>query len=177
MFMLRTSTLFYTSDNWYTGVMEHDEHHAHHGQADSLNKTAASATLHCLTGCSIGEVLGMILSTIFSLGAALSVAISIVLAFMFGYALSMRPLVPKLGLRRSAKVALGSDTASIATMELADNAFILVVPGAISAGLNTGLFWISLAVSLAVAFMVAFPVNRYLIKRGKGHALVHEYHH
>jgi hypothetical protein len=153
------------------------EHHEQHRHAGSLNKTAASATLHCLTGCSIGEVLGMILSTAFGWGNAPSVGVSIALAFVFGYALSMRPLVPKLGLRRSAKVALASDTASIATMEVADNAFILVVPGAISAGLDTGLFWISLAVSLVVAFVVAFPVNRLLIKRGKGHALVHEYHH
>jgi Domain of unknown function (DUF4396) len=143
-----------------------------------LSKTAASATLHCLTGCAIGEVAGMIITTVFSWASAPSVALSIILAFVFGYSLSMRPLLRHgLSLRRALKLALAADTASIATMELADNAFVLAVPGAISAGLSTMLFWVSLIVSLVVAFMVAFPVNRWLIARGKGHAVVHEYHH
>lgn len=145
--------------------------------SESLNKTAASATLHCLTGCAIGEIVGMIISTALSWGTVASVAISIVLAFVFGYSLSMRPLLKHgLGLRKAWKVALAADTASITVMELSDNAFILVVPGAISAGLNTWLFWISLLTSLIVAFACAFPLNRYLIVRGKGHAVMHEYH-
>ncbi|HMH30941.1 MAG TPA: DUF4396 domain-containing protein [Methylomirabilota bacterium] len=145
---------------------------------NNLNRTAASATLHCLTGCAIGEILGMIISTALSWGAAASIVISIVLAFVFGYGLSIRPLLAHgLKLPKALKLALASDTASIATMELADNAFILAVPGAIHAGLTTGLFWASLLLSLVVAFLVAFPLNRYLISKGKGHALLHEHHH
>ncbi|HEX7963901.1 MAG TPA: DUF4396 domain-containing protein [Candidatus Saccharimonadales bacterium] len=144
----------------------------------SLSKTAASATLHCLTGCAIGEVVGMVITTALSLSAAPSIAVSIVLAFVFGYSLSMLPLRRHgLGWRKVFALALAADTASIATMELSDNAFVLAVPGAINAGLNTWLFWWSLLVSLAVAFAVAFPVNRWLIARGKGHAVVHEFHH
>ncbi|MEO6513916.1 MAG: DUF4396 domain-containing protein [Candidatus Saccharimonadales bacterium] len=144
----------------------------------SLNKTAASATLHCLTGCAVGEVLGMIISTAAHWASAPSVIISIVLAFVFGYGFSIRPLVRHgLGLRKSLKLALAADTASIATMEIADNGFIILVPGALNAGLSTVLFWISLLVSLAVAYAVAFPVNRWLIARGKGHAVMHEHHH
>jgi hypothetical protein len=144
----------------------------------SLNKTAASATLHCLTGCAIGEVVGMVISTGFNWTTAPSVIISIVLAFVFGYSFSMRPILKHgLRLKQAMKIALAADTASITTMELADNAFVLAVPGAISAGLNTKLFWISLVISLAVAYAVAFPVNRYLIARGKGHAVAHEFHH
>ncbi len=144
----------------------------------SLNHTAASATLHCLTGCAIGEVVGMVISTGLSWSNGPSIAISIILAFVFGYSLSMRPLLKHgMGLKKSLKLALAADTASIATMELADNGFILLVPNAINAGLNTLLFWASLATSLVVAFIVAFPLNRFLIARGKGHAVMHEHHH
>ena len=144
----------------------------------SLSRTAASATLHCLTGCAIGEVLGMIISTAAGWASAPSIALSIVLAFVFGYGFSIRPLVQHgLGLKKSLKLALAADTASIATMEIADNGFIILVPGALNAGLNTALFWVSLLVSLVVAYFVAFPVNRYLIARGKGHAVMHEHHH
>jgi uncharacterized membrane protein len=143
----------------------------------SLNQTAFSATLHCLTGCAIGEVVGMIISTAFNWKSAASIAISIVLAFTFGYSLSMLPLLKHgLPLRRALGLALAADTISITVMELADNGFILAVPGAINAGLNTALFWISLAVSLVVAFAAAFPANRWLIARGKGHAVMHEHH-
>jgi hypothetical protein len=153
-------------------------HDTHSAATHNLNRTAASATLHCLTGCAIGEIVGMIISTALAWTAAPSIAISIILAFVFGYSLSMRPLLAHgIDLRRALKLALAADTASIATMELTDNAFILVVPGAIYAGLNTALFWISLVVSLVLAFVVAFPLNRYLISRGKGHAVVHAYHH
>jgi hypothetical protein len=144
----------------------------------SLNRISASATLHCLTGCAIGEIIGMIISTALAWSAAPSIAISVVLAFVFGYSFSMFPLLRHgLTLRRALKLALIADTISIATMELADNAFILAVPNAIYAGLDTALFWISLSLSLAVAFCAAFPVNRYLIARGKGHAVMHEHHH
>lgn len=120
----------------------------------------------------------MIITTAFRWSSAPSVVLSIMLAFVFGYSLSMRPLLRHgLDLRKALKLALAADTASIATMELADNAFVLAVPGAISAGLNTALFWVSLTTSLVVAFAVAFPVNRWLIARGKGHAVVHPYHH
>lgn len=144
----------------------------------SLNKTSLSATLHCLTGCSIGEVLGMTISAGANLKTAPSIIISIILAFSFGYALSMRSLLKhKLSFKKSMKLAFASDTASMTTMEIADNAFILIIPGAINAGLNTILFWWSLLFSLVIAFAVAFPVNRWLIARGKGHAVVHEFHH
>jgi len=144
----------------------------------SLTKTALSATLHCLTGCAIGEVLGMIVSAAFNWHALPSIVISIVLAFVFGYGLSMLPLLRHgLSVKKALGLALAADTISIATMEIADNGFILAVPGAIDATLASALFWISLVVSLGVAFVVAFPVNRFLIARGKGHAVVHEYHH
>jgi len=143
-----------------------------------LNRTAASATLHCLTGCAIGEVLGMTATTAFNLSNTLNIVLSVILAFIFGYGLSMRPLIKhRLSLKNALQIALAADTASIATMELADNGFVLLVPGAINAGLSTALFWVSLGVSLIVAFWAAFPLNRYLISRGKGHSLAHRYHH
>jgi hypothetical protein len=143
-----------------------------------LNKTAFSATLHCLTGCAIGEVAGMVIATALDWSNFFSIILSVVLAFIFGYSLSVRPLLKHgLGVKKSLKVALAADTASIATMEAADNGFILLVPGAINAGLNTGLFWVSLSISLIIAFVVAFPLNRWLISRGKGHAAMHKYHH
>jgi len=119
----------------------------------------------------------MVISAGYNVSNAGSVVLSVILAFIFGYSLSIRPLLKHgLTLRKAMRLALAADTASIATMELADNGFILLVPGAISAGLNTVLFWTSLFISLVVAFAVAFPVNRWLIGRGKGHAVVHEYH-
>jgi hypothetical protein len=158
--------------------MDHEHHRNHDTNPTSLNKTSLSATLHCLTGCAIGEVLGMIISTALSWGAVSSIILSVVLAFFFGYALSVRPILRHgLPMRKAARVAFASDTSSITTMEITDNLFILIVPGAIHAGLGTFLFWWSLLVSLFVAFWVAFPVNRYLIARGKGHAVVHQYHH
>lgn len=143
----------------------------------TVNKTAVQATLHCLAGCAVGEVLGMIIGTAFGLHGAITVAMSIALAFVFGYSFSMIPLLRHgLSLRGALKVALAADTISIATMELADNAFMVMVPGAMNAGLNSMLFWISLACSLVVAFFAALPVNRWLISRGKGHAVAHQYH-
>lgn len=148
-----------------------------HERPQSLNTLALSATLHCLTGCSIGEVLGMILSTWWGWGNAASIVLAVFLAFCFGYGLTSMPLLRSgMTVRQAAPLAFASDTASIATMEIVDNLFILVVPGAIAAGLDSGLFWWSLAVSLVIAGAVAYPVNRRLISRGKGHAVVHAHH-
>ena len=155
---------------------EHHDHHDHDGP--SLTRTAISATLHCLTGCAIGEVLGMILATWWGWGDAASIALAVVLAFFFGYSLTLLPVL-RAGVAVSAAigVALAADTLSILTMEIVDNAVILFWPGAMEAGLTDILFWGSLAISLVVAFVLTVPVNRWLIGRGKGHAVVHQYHH
>jgi hypothetical protein len=143
----------------------------------SLNRLALAATWHCLTGCAIGEILGLVIATALDWGNVASIAIAIVLAFCFGYSLTLRPLVTGgMPLRRALSVAFAADTVSITVMEIVDNAFVLVVPGAIAAGLGDALFWWSLAVSLALAFVAAFPVNRLLIARGRGHAVMHGYH-
>ncbi|MFL5959572.1 MAG: DUF4396 domain-containing protein [Gaiellaceae bacterium] len=154
--------------------MQHQQHLHDRG---SLTRSAVQATLHCLTGCAIGEVLGMVVATALGWGNAASIAVSIVLAFFFGYSLTIRPvLAAGVGLRRAIPVAFASDTVSIATMEIVDNAFILLVPGAIAAGLGDALFWWSLGLSLVIAFLLTVPVNRWLIARGRGHAVVHELH-
>jgi len=156
----------------------HDATHAtHRGAAPTGWGMAARATLHCLTGCAIGEVLGMVIGTAAGLHAATTVVLSIALAFGFGYALTMRGVLRGgVPFRRALRVALAADTVSIAVMELVDNAVILAVPGAMNAGLTSALFWLSLAGSLAVAFVVTTPVNRWMIGRGKGHAVVHAAH-
>lgn len=143
----------------------------------TLNRTAISATLHCLTGCAIGEVLGLVIATALGWGDAASIALAIVLAFFFGYSFTMVPLL-RAGLAFGAAVplALAADTFSIATMEVLDSLAMLVIPGAMAAGLGDPLFWGSLAGALFLAFWAAFPVNRWLIARGKGHAVVHEFH-
>lgn len=153
--------------------------HADHQHADdSLTRAAVQATLHCLTGCAIGEILGMVISTALGFGNALSIVVSVGLAFLFGYGLTLRPVVAAgVAPRRAVGLAFASDTLSISTMELVDNAFILLVPGAMAAGLGESLFWWSLLVSLLIAFVATVPVNRYLIARGKGHAVMHEFHH
>jgi Domain of unknown function (DUF4396) len=139
---------------------------------------AASATLHCLTGCAVGEVLGMVIGTALGLHNAATVVLSIALAFVFGYGLTMRGVLRAgVGFAAALKVALAADTVSIAVMELLDNAVVLAVPGAMDAGLTSALFWGSLAFSLVVAFVLTTPVNRWMISRGRGHAVVHAYHH
>jgi hypothetical protein len=144
---------------------------------NQLTRTAITATLHCLTGCAIGEVLGMVIGTGFGWGNAATVVLSIALAFLFGYSFTLTPVLRSgLGLRAALGVALAADTVSIATMEVVDNAVVLVIPGAMDAGLASVLFWASLAAALAIAFVVTVPVNRALIRRGKGHAVVHRYH-
>jgi putative flippase GtrA len=156
--------------------MEHA--HGHQPQQGvSLTGSAVQATLHCLTGCAIGEILGMVIATAAGWSNAPSIAISIVLAFFFGYLLTIRGVLKAgVGPRRALSLAFASDTLSITTMEIVDNGFIVLVPGAMDAGLGNALFWWSLGVSLAIAFVVAVPVNRWLIARGRGHAVMHELH-
>jgi len=142
-----------------------------------LNRTAFSATLHCLTGCAIGEVLGVVVGTALGWSAVATIALAIVLAFFFGYGLTMLPLLRSgMALGAALPLAFASDTLSITVMEIVDNLIIVVIPGAMDAGLGSLLFWGSLAFALTVAFVAAFPVNRYLISRGKGHAVVHKHH-
>jgi uncharacterized protein DUF4396 len=146
-----------------------------HESPEQLNRVAVSATVHCLTGCAIGEVLGMVIGTAAGLSNLLTVVISIALAFVFGYLLTSLPLLRSgMGIRGVLPIALASDTASITLMEIVDNAIIIVIPGALDAGLDDPLFWGSLAFSLLVAGLAAFPLNRWLIARGKGHAVMHD---
>jgi hypothetical protein len=151
------------------------DHHAMPTSGRELDGVALSATLHCLTGCAIGEVLGMIIGTAIGLSDWATVGLAVVLAFFFGYALTSLPLL-RAGLALGAviPIALASDTLSIATMEVVDNAIILTIPGAMDAGLGDLLFWGALSVALVIAGVFAFPVNRWLIARGKGHVAVHE---
>jgi hypothetical protein len=142
-----------------------------------LNRLALMATVHCLSGCAIGEILGMVLATWWGLANFPSIVLAIALAFLFGYGLTSLPLLRSgMTVRQVAPLAFASDTASITTMEIVDNLFILVVPGALAAGLGDALFWWSLALSLVIAFVAAVPVNRWLIARGRGHAVVHQHH-
>jgi hypothetical protein len=157
------------------------KHTAGHGApkhaSQPLNRAAVSATTHCLTGCAIGEILGMVLATWWGWGNVASIALAIALAFVFGYSLTLSPVLRAgVPFGRALPLAFASDTASISVMEIVDNAFILIVPGAIDAGLGNSLFWWSLGLSLIIAFVFALPLNRWLIARGKGHAVVHAYH-
>jgi uncharacterized protein DUF4396 len=143
----------------------------------SINRTAFDATVHCLTGCAIGEVLGLVIATALGWHDLPSVLLAIVLAFGFGYGLTIRPLLTGgLAFRDAVRAAIVGDTVSITTMEVMDTAIVLAIPGAMAAGLLDGLFWGSLVLSLIVAFVVALPVNRWLIARGLGHAAIHRYH-
>ena len=143
----------------------------------SLNRLAFSATGHCLTGCAIGEVLGLVIASILGWGNVASIALAVVLAFCFGYSFTMLPLLRSgVALTSALPIAFAADTLSITIMEIVDNLIVLVIPGAMAAGLGSLLFWGSLALALAIAFVAAYPVNRWLIARGKGHAVVHEYH-
>ena len=148
---------------------------AHGGK--SLNRLGASATTHCLTGCAIGEVLGFIIGTALGWGNLATIVLAIALAFFFGYLLTSLPLLRSgLALREVVPIALAADTISITIMEIVDNGVLVVYPGAMEAGLTDALFWWSLAFALAVAWLVTFPVNRWLISRGRGHAVVHGHH-
>ncbi|GHG11163.1 DUF4396 domain-containing protein [Streptomyces hydrogenans] len=171
----------------HTGHEGHENHadhhgghagHAAHGGGTASWSTAAKATLHCLTGCAIGEVLGMIIGTALGWGNAPTMVLAIALAFFFGYALTLRGvLAAGLDLRSAVRVALAADTLSILVMEIVDNGVLLLVPGAMDAHLDDALFWGALAFAFAVAFLVTTPVNKWMIGRGKGHAVVHRYHH
>jgi len=143
-----------------------------------LNWLAVTATAHCLTGCAIGEILGLVIGTALGWGNVATIVLAIALAFVFGYSFTLVPVLRSgLALSTALGVALAADTLSITVMEIVDNAVLLVIPGAMDAGLTSWLFWGSLAFALAVAFVVTVPVNRALIRRGKGHAVVHQYHH
>jgi hypothetical protein len=163
------------------GVGETSASGMHAGSAAGMHagatSMAVSATLHCLTGCAIGEILGLIIGTAAGLGNPATIAVSIALAFMFGYSLSTLPLLKAgLAVGTALTVVLAADTLSIVTMEIVDNAVMAVLPGAMNAGLVNVVFWVGMMISLMAAFTAAFPVNRYLLLRGKGHALTHEFH-
>ena len=152
-------------------------HARHDGHNASLNRLAMSATLHCLTGCGIGEVLGLVIGTALGWGTVSTIALAVALAFFFGYSLTMIPL-RRAGLPWGQVFRLGfaADTLSITVMELVDNAVILVIPGSMASGLDSPLFWGAMAIALIVAAIVVFPVNRWMIARGIGHAVVHDHH-
>lgn len=171
--------------------MSEGSHHPHHperhvadhaaGRADpsipSLERLAFQATVHCLTGCGIGEVLGLVISTALGWGTAASIGLAVVLAFAFGYALTVWPLLRGgMAPGTAMQLALAADTVSIVVMEIVDNLVILIIPGAMAAGLSDPLFWGSLALSLVAAFVAAYPVNCWLIAKGRGHAVVHGHH-
>lgn len=158
------------------GTLPGAGHGSHHDMGSS-NAMAVSATLHCLTGCAIGEILGLMIGTALGLGNLSTIAVAIGLAFVFGYSLSTLPLLRAgLGVGAALTVVLAADTLSIATMEVVDNLVVAVIPGAMEAGLVNPVFWLSMMLALTVAFFAAWPVNRHLLARGKGHALTHHFH-
>jgi hypothetical protein len=164
--------------------MHHARHHEHVSHTATTNPAPASlntialwATVHCLSGCAVGEVLGMVLGTGFALSNGYTIALSVVLALLFGYAFTVTPLLRSgMAPKAAAGIALGADTASIALTELVDNLVMVAWPGAMDASLTDSLFWIALAASVLIAGAAAYPLNRFLISRGKGHALVHAHH-
>ena len=158
--------------------VHHDQSsHDHHDMGGSTNAMALSATLHCLTGCAIGEIIGLMIGTALGLSNVATIALAVALAFLFGYSLSTLPLL-KAGLAfgTALSVVLAADTLSILTMEIVDNLVMALIPGAMNAGLVNPVFWIGMMIALTAAFFAAYPVNRYLLQRGKGHALTHQYH-
>lgn len=157
------------------GVIEHGTHeHRKHG---SMKKMAASATLHCLIGCAIGELIGVTIGTSFGFAARDTVMLAFILSFISGYSVSTRPIM-KAGVQftKAVRLVFAADTVSILTMTIADNTIMLTVPGAMHKDLANPVYWVSRAISLTAAFVAAYPVNVYLLKRGKGHAITHEYH-
>jgi hypothetical protein len=155
----------------------HPEAHENHAMNGNVNAMALSATLHCLTGCAIGEIVGLMIGTAIGLTNIATIALAVALAFLFGYSLSTLPLLKAgLAIGTALSVVLAADTLSILTMEIVDNVVMAVIPGAMNAGLVNPIFWIGMMIALTAAFFAAYPVNRYLLKKGKGHALTHEYH-
>jgi hypothetical protein len=163
-----------------SNIHHHDNHpgdHDHHQGHGNVQTMALSATLHCLTGCAIGEIAGLVIGSILGLSNGVTIILATVLAFAFGYSLSIIPLLKSgLSFKTAFPIILAADSLSILTMEVVDNTVMAVIPGAMNAGLVNPIFWLSLPVSLIVAFWAAYPVNLYLLQRGKGHALVHDYH-
>jgi Domain of unknown function (DUF4396) len=159
--------------------MEHAGHESHGPEArESLDRTARAATLHCLTGCAIGEVAGLLIGTALGWGNGATVALAVVLAFLSGFALTAVPFLRRgYAWRDAVRIAFAADAASITIMEIVDNALMLVIPGAMDAPIASLHFWGSMALALAVAGLAAYPVNRWLIARGKGHAVAHSHHH
>jgi len=148
-----------------------------HSQHVSLNRLALSATLHCLTGCGIGEVLGLVIGSALGWGTVATIILAVVLAFIFGYAMTLRPLLRSgMSAGQAMRIALAADTVSITIMEIIDNSVMLVIPGAMDSGLTNWLFWVSMIAALAIAAVVVFPVNRWMIARGRGHAVVPGHH-
>ncbi|MGH3355967.1 MAG: DUF4396 domain-containing protein [Nocardioidaceae bacterium] len=146
--------------------------------SNNLNSMAANATLHCLTGCAIGEIVGLMIGTAMGLSNTVTIALAVVLAFLFGYTLSTLPLLQAgLTFFGALSVVFAADTLSIAVMELTDNLVMALIPGAMDAGLVNPVFWLGMMIALAAAFVAAYPVNRHLINKGKGHALTHQHHH
>lgn len=161
----------------HAGHADHTEHSDHAGHGGSINAMAASATLHCLTGCAVGEILGLIIGTSIGLGNVGTIVLAVGLAFLFGYTFSTLPLLKRgLAFGAALSVVFAADTLSILTMEIVDNVVMALIPGAMNAGLVNWLFWISMLIALSAAFVAAYPVNRYLLSRGKGHALTHDHH-
>ncbi|WP_447601352.1 DUF4396 domain-containing protein [Nitrospira sp. Nam80] len=164
----------------YGAQAAHHRHHSPHSHqtvVPSLNRLAVAATLHCLTGCAIGEVLGLVIAMSLGWGNAGSITLAVLLAFVFGYAFTLIPLISGgMTFAGAASIAVAADTVSIIVMEIMDNAMMLAIPGAMDAGVTDGLFWSSLALSFIAAFVVTVPVNRWLIARGRGHAVVHAHH-
>ncbi|EHR48504.1 hypothetical protein SacmaDRAFT_0192 [Saccharomonospora marina XMU15] len=170
----------HSADADHADHADHAHHgsHGHHGSHPATWGVAASATLHCLTGCAVGEILGMVIGTALGWNAAATIVLAVALAFFFGYAFSMRGVLRAgVGFKQALKVALAADTVSIAVMEIVDNGVMVAVPGAMEAGLGTVLFWGALAFAFLVAFLITMPVNKWLIGRGRGHAVAHAYHH
>ena len=156
---------------------QHRSDSGQHAARDGVNAMALSATLHCLTGCAIGEILGLVIGTAVGLSTGWTILLALSLAFLFGYTLSTLPLLRAgLGLGSALAVVLAADTLSIATMELVDNLVMAVIPGAMEAGLVNPVFWSAMMIALTAAFFAAYPVNRHLLRRGKGHALTHGFH-
>jgi Domain of unknown function (DUF4396) len=152
--------------------------HTHREGSNNISTMAVSATLHCLTGCAIGEIIGLIIGTALRLSNVETIALSVGLAFIFGYSLSTLPLLRAgAALGAALSVVLAADTVSILTMEIVDNAVMVAIPGAMNAGLVNPIFWVGMMIAMSAAFVAAYPVNRYLLGKGKGHALTHQFHH
>lgn len=166
-----------------TNTHQHHEHHEHAGHDQhaghdmASTRMAVSATLHCLTGCAIGEIVGLMIGTALGLSTLATIGIAVGLAFLFGYTLSTMPLLRAgAAVGTALSIVLAADTLSILTMEVVDNVVMALIPGAMEAGLVNPVFWVSMPIALAVAFFAALPVNKWLLSRGKGHALTHEFH-